>query len=179
MQHDTNTSSLLSFYRGAAPDDRGRMIAEIIAWPDQDLEWHHDFIQWLFPLRERSGANPGAPTLTPSDIAAFRAEPALRAQLRAAFERMLWFYGFTLDTVGGAPRVRKDPDWEQRHQNWLQPYNHNFLRISRILQCLMLLGLPAEARALFAALEELYGSEEGRPIGETTWGYWRRAVQDG
>ena len=70
---------LVAFYRDGAQDDRGRTLNEILAWPDDRLEAVHDFIQWLFPLPERSGANPGAPTLDAATIEAFHATPAMRA----------------------------------------------------------------------------------------------------
>jgi hypothetical protein len=54
---------LLRFYAGTGPDDRGRFLREIHQWPDDELEHTHDYIQWLFPLAERSGFNPEAPTL--------------------------------------------------------------------------------------------------------------------
>ena len=51
------THPLVAFYRDGARDDEGRTLAEILAWDDDRLEEIHDFIQWLFPLPERSGAN--------------------------------------------------------------------------------------------------------------------------
>jgi len=59
---------ILRYYEGQAPDDRGRYLSEIQEWPDDRLEAVHDFIQWMFPLAERSGANPEAPILD-DDIA--------------------------------------------------------------------------------------------------------------
>jgi hypothetical protein len=69
---------LIAFYRDGAHDDRGRSLTEILAWPDDRLEDVHDFIQWLFPLPEPSGANPSAPTLDAATIQAFHATPAMR-----------------------------------------------------------------------------------------------------
>jgi hypothetical protein len=51
-------SRLLDFYRGVGADTEGRRLEDILAWPDDDLEEVHDFIQWLFPLPEPSRASP-------------------------------------------------------------------------------------------------------------------------
>jgi hypothetical protein len=64
-------SPIIAFYRGAGPDHRGRFLHEIREFGVDELESTHDFIQWLFPLPERSGANPHAPLLSASDIDAF------------------------------------------------------------------------------------------------------------
>ena len=64
---------------------------------------------------------------------------------------------------------------------WLSPGNHNHLRITRILRCLSLLGLEAEARAFFECLSEIYENEQSQPrpaISTETILYWRRAVGD-
>src|SRR5947208_7865434 len=127
-------SAILRFYEGRAPDDRGRYLAEIQQWPDERLESVHDFIQWMFPLRERSGANPGAPTLDQKTIDEFRARPELQDNLRASFCRMLRFYGLGLEED-----VRRGANFEERAGNWLSPWNHNHLRITRILKSLRIL----------------------------------------
>src|ERR1019366_1048610 len=42
-------SRLVDFCRGLKTDTEGRLLEDILAWPDDDLEEVHDFIQWLFP----------------------------------------------------------------------------------------------------------------------------------
>src|SRR5215467_5394240 len=86
-------SRLLDFYRGQATDSEGRWLHDVWSWDDEELESVHDFIQWLFPLPEPSQFNPDAPLLTPTDVAAFRAEKPLRANLRRSFGRILSFLG--------------------------------------------------------------------------------------
>ncbi len=95
---------LLSFYRSQSTDDRGRTLDQVRALNVRELERVHDYIQWLFPLPEQSGANPTAPTLTPEAIAAFRSDAALQGELLASFALMLTFYGFRL--AHGTTRIR-------------------------------------------------------------------------
>jgi hypothetical protein len=85
---------IVAFYEGNAPDDCGRLHRDILQFDDDRLEDVHDFIQWIFPLLERSGASPSAPVLDRAAIEAFRSRPELRAALRRSFDRMLAFYGF-------------------------------------------------------------------------------------
>ena len=171
-------SALVRFHAGVATDSRGRRIEEILDWDDGQLERVHDYIQWLFPLTERSAFNPGAPILTPLDIAAFRQRPDLRASLRKAFLRLLAFYGFA-ETAGDRDiRIIRAPNFPRRAQDWATPRNHNLLRISRILRAMSQLGLEQEARAFLAALEALNAEGEDR-FGAVTLRYWRDAVSPG
>lgn len=172
MPAQSDGDRILAFFEGTATDDRGRSLADVLAFDDAALERIHDYIQWLFPLVERSGANPGAPRLDEAAIAAFRASPSLRAKLRAAFDRMLAFYGLRRN----GERVVEDATFASRAQ-WLTPGNHNHLRLTRIITSLRLLGLEREAHALFQALARLYDTEAGRrSITAETFRYWERAA---
>ena len=168
-------SRLLDFYRGQATDTEGRRLHDLWTWDDDSLESVHDFIQWLFPLPEPSQFNPDAPLLSSEDIAAFRAEASLRANLRRSFERILSFLGLTERadaSIGeGASFAARAADV------WTTP-NHNWLRITRILRSLTLLGLETEAHALYACLNGLYQSRRF-PIPDNTFRYWSAAVKIG
>ena len=172
----TPSSPILAFYRGEQPDDRGRSLAAVQSWDDARLEAVHDYVQWLFPLPERSAFNPDAPLLEPADIAAFQGDAELRGRLLVSLRRMLGFYGLTLDERAGEPGVTPAADFAQHARNWLRPGNHNLLRLTRILRCLTLLGLAGHARVLLACLERLDREHAGR-IGPVTMRYWRDAVQ--
>ena len=87
---------ILDFYSGVGPDHRGRFLHEILRWSDTDLERLHDYIQWLFPLSERSGFNPSAPLLDEYTIRQFNARADLQASMRASLRRMLSFYGLQM-----------------------------------------------------------------------------------
>jgi len=165
-------SRLLAFFRGET-DDRGRTLDAILRWNRERLEDTHDYIQWLFPLRDRSGANPSAPTLSDADIDAFHTDPALQAQLLRALRMMLQFYGLQLlDTI--PPQVTRRDDFNAIAPAWIEPGNHNFLRLTRILKCLRTLGLGSHADAMFAALQAIY-DEHGAAIGRRTFDFWQHA----
>lgn len=166
-------SQLVDFYRGQALDTEGRRLEDIWDWSDREFEFVHDFIQWLFPLPEPSQFNPDAPLLTRNDIAAFQSDEQLRLNLRKSFERILTFLGLRQDADGA---ILEGENFAARTADvWDYP-NHNWLRITRILRSLTLLGLEPQAQALYRRLETFYRSRR-LPIPEDTFRYWSRAVQ--
>jgi hypothetical protein len=166
-------SRLVEFYRGHARDTEGRRLEEIWGWNDDALEEAHDFIQWLFPLPEPSQFNPDAPILSADDIRTFRGEPLLQAHLQRSFERILRFLGLALapdgKVVSGDNFAARVPDV------WAYP-NHNWLRITRILRSLTLLGRETQARALYDRLSEMYSGRRYPILGDT-FCYWTGAVR--
>ncbi|QOY87180.1 opioid growth factor receptor-related protein [Paludibaculum fermentans] len=169
-------SPLVSFYGGTTRDDEGRWLQEIRQWPDERLEYTHDYIQWMFPLRERSQFNSGAPVLDEAAIAVFLHDAGLRAELFESLKRMLVFYG--LEWHEGA--VRRTERFAERAGEWVAAGHHNHLRITRILKCLTLLGLADEARAFFNCLSAVYEEERGkaRPgISAVTFRFWSDALR--
>ena len=165
-------AQLLQFYRGEGADESGRRIGDVWRYSVDELEGVHDYIQWLFPLEERSAFNPHAPLLDAETMAEFRRDATLRANVERSLGVMLEFYGFTLD----GDQIARAPDFAARSRDWLRPGNHNFLRLTRILKSLALLGHEERAEELLACLEDVY-RERPTVIGSNTFGYWRRAVE--
>jgi hypothetical protein len=167
---------LTRFFAGGQ-DDLGRTYDEILLWDDERLERVHDYIQWIFPLPERSGANPSAPVLTQASISAVRSTPQMQQRLRAAYLRLMEFYGF--QSAGG--RVVQSPGFSAVSTNWLYAGNHNHLRLTRMLRSMRLLGLEREAESLWDALRQLYQSERSsgrRSITDETFALWKRAATE-
>lgn len=90
---------------------------------------------------------------------------------------MLDFYGLALTTrADGQIEVDRAPNFDDRGPLWLRLGNHNFLRITRILRSLTLLGCEQHAAAFFHSLEQIY-VDNADTIGETTMRYWREALR--
>lgn len=165
-------SVLIDFYRGNATDSEGRFLREMWEWSDDELEEVHDFIQWMFPLTERSRYNPDALLLTSKDIATCRHDEILQENLNRSFKRILEFFGFSVAEDG---TIVEASHFSSRVPDvWAYP-NHNWLRITRILKSLSLLGLTDEAVSLFQRLNALY-SQRRFPITTETFEYWEEAV---
>ncbi len=165
-------SRIVDFYLGKTRHPLGVTIEQIWTWNDYRLEAEHTYIQWLFPLPEPSLAVPGSPVLTDSDVEWFRADAELQRRLLKSYARMLAFYGFVLQGSAVAP----GDDFARRSAAWLTRHNHNHLRITRILKCLVLAGQRDAAERFFHALQDVYRTNAA-VIGETTLEYWRNAVK--
>ncbi len=169
-------SPLVDFYLGTAPDAGGRRIEEIWDWDGSQLEHVHDFIQWLFPLQTHSAFNARAPVLSEAEIERFRDSELLRQRLARSLDTMLRFYGLQLRrTPQDDPVVEKRPEFISRGTAWLNPGNHNHLRLTRILTSTATLGLHREARALQRCLLDL-AHEHPEAVTRVTLTFWEGAV---
>jgi Opioid growth factor receptor (OGFr) conserved region len=143
------SSKIVDFYLGAAPDSEGRTIEQIWAWDYSELEYVHNYIQWLFPLTEASNFNYEAPILIELDIKQFWSSETLKKQLLTSFKIILGFYGLQCVENNNSVSIGLAETFEIRKQEWLQWVDHNHLRITRILKSLKLLGLEQYAQATF------------------------------
>ena len=108
--------------------------------------------------------------LTAADIAEFRTDPTLGANLLRSLEVFLAFLGLRFE--GG--KVAEAPDFAGRPQVWRSP-NHNWLRITRVLTSLRLLGHEDASRAFFDFLKDYRdGGRSG--ITADSFRYWEKAA---
>jgi len=126
---------LILFLLDEGHDHRHRTLAEILAWDDSALERTHDYIQWLFPLPEASRFSLDAPVLNAAAARFIGSNAKARRNLLAARDRMLDFY--------------------QGNRHWLVPFDHNHLRITRIIRCLALCLGEEEARGFHEIIMQL------------------------
>jgi hypothetical protein len=164
-------SQLLNFYRLEGRDTEGRTLDEVWRWTDEEFEQCHDFIQWMFPLDEPSAFNPDAPLVSAKDRAAFREEPQLQAAMRQSLAVFLAFLGLEIADDG---QVDRGKNFERRLAVWKHP-NHNWLRITRTLKSLQLLGFRNEAGALWGCLKRLHETEGF--VSEDSFQSWRDAAE--
>lgn len=147
-------SVITAFLEGEGRDARGRTLFDVLAMDNAALESSHDFIQWLFPLREPSRAVPDAPMLTDADVETIKESGMAQIALAAATDRMDVFYRATHD--------------------WLMPNDHNHLRITRIISSLRLLVGDSEADAFKAAILSRIETTRA-PVSARSRGYWTTA----
>ena len=111
---------IVGFLEGKTPDHRGRSLAMLLQQTDHQAEATHDYIQWLFPLDEPSRSVNGAPVLTELDIDEIKESILAQGNLAKSAS---WFLGFL-----------------ERNNHWITKYNHNHLRITRVIKSLRLLA---------------------------------------
>jgi len=165
-------SIIVSFYKGENVHPLKYTIQEMWTWEGRQIEGIHTFIQWLFPLNEASANSFNAPILSKEDIEEFKSDDVMRQNLMKSFRIMLRYYGFAF--TDDELSIAKANDFETR-SGWIYPSNHNYLRISRILKCLMLLDFQDEAQMLFSELKEIYRTHS-KYIDPITYQYWCKAV---
>jgi ADP-ribosylglycohydrolase len=153
-QHMQN-EELVDFLRGTGLDSHGRYHADILKFSDEELEETHDYIQWLFPLREESRAVPGSPHIESDEaVRILRGDEDVQENIVNALVRMERFY--------------RDNDF------WLSQNDHNHLRITRILKSVSLLSSKENARDFYDFI--MRKVEAAKPVTEESLEYWKRSI---
>ncbi len=129
----------LNFYRHSGTDHRNRCLVDIWTMTFDELEKHHDFIQWLFPLPEASSVNPHAPLLTAELIQQTQQDSEVSENLLRSFDTMAAFWGFNRNNEND---IIRSAQFDIQSQKWCCTSNHNQLRLTRVLKSLSLLGHP-------------------------------------
>jgi hypothetical protein len=147
-------SPLVAFHCHDGEDHAGRRHADILEFDDDALHGVHDLIQWLFPLPEASRAFNGAPVLTEADLEVMRRSGLCQERLAAARERMITF-------------LNENPDW-------LQAYDHNHLRITRMIRSTRLIAGHEAGDALRDFFLHHIRERRGM-VNPTTLAFWANA----
>ncbi len=141
---------LFNFYTNKGETTEGFTFDEIIAWDNFWWDRSHKFIQWLFPLPEKSIFNPHAPLLDLETIAELERNEEFQNRFKDALYRYMVFL---------------------EEEDWLQTNNHNLMRISRVIRSANILGFPRVARIWCRKYGDLVRAELGNhPCLE----YWER-----
>lgn len=115
------------------------------------LENRHDYIQWLFPSPERSRFNAQSTPLSVAEAEAIQADDGAMTRIRRAYQLIVDFWGFELvDLEIGT--LRCSAVCEARFANLNTAFNHNFMRISRVLNCLNATGWKHYVQPMLKAL---------------------------
>jgi hypothetical protein len=146
--------SLLRFLENKSTDVHGRYLSDVWVFNDQQIERTHNFIQWLFPLAVPSASVSGAPVLTKEDISAIRSSEVAQENICQSAN---WYASFL-----------------ERNDFWRKPYDHNHLRITRVIRSLRLLVNTDEADAFRIEVYSLLG-EKLSSIPPKTRAFWDEA----
>ena len=145
------TSRLVAFLEGSGTDTVSRRLSDIWQFDDDEIDHTHDFIQWMFPLREASGANFNAPTLLVFDIEAIQSSMQCRQNLEKSATWILAFF--------------------ERTEEIFQYTNHNHLRVTRIIKSLRLLHSDQLADQFKQAILAMIQAKGAR-INPITVAFW-------
>ncbi len=169
-------SDLLEFYTNAKPNPDGLYLKDIWNFSDWELENRHHYIQWLFPIELKSNHNDTCLQVSPSEINEALKSRDFQENLFHSLLLMENFWGFKVKHKFHQEKpagVIKD----YNAKNWVTLYNHNYIRITRVLHSLKVFGLEEEANELFNYLESEVYSHNSHSIGSQTLEYWKSAIE--
>lgn len=161
-----NFDYFIDFYSGKIKNCNGYFIDDILHFSDNQLEIIHNYIQWIFPTTEKSKFNKDAPIMTNEIIENFKNNPKCKENMLKCFEKMLNFYGLTLENKC----IVKNINYKERSYNWIYLHHHNYLRITRILKSLKLFGFYEEYNAFLKVLKEI--KDENKSQLDKAYHYW-------
>ena len=142
-----------NFLLGIEPDFKGRTIQEIWDYSDIQIEGNHDFIQLIFPLNKKSQNVFHGYYLDNEDlINELKESHQVRENI---IKSSSWFLSFL-----------------KRNDHWKSKYDHNQLRITRVIECLRLLVGHDEADNFY---QSVVGLSLDSNINKTTLEFWKNA----
>lgn len=142
-----------NFLLAKEPDFKGRMIQDIWNYSDEEIEGIHDFIQFLFPLNKKSQSVFHGHYLETDDLVqSLKDDEKVKKNILKSSE---WFLSFL-----------------KRHDYWKKEYNHNQLRITRVIECLRLIVGDKEADNFYKSVLELCSDVK---LSKTTLDFWSKA----
>jgi len=181
---DPSLSKNLAFYKGyisCFPD--GDTIDNIHKkWFGnyEKLEKHHGYIQWLFPIRE-TGGNKHVHPLQLHEALKIKNDPETAKRVLLSYKMMLNFFGIRFkngcDTTGELERAT---NWKSRYHELNVKWNHNFLRITRILKCLGEVGYeaPYKKNFLLYIFREIFEFNQLKNTLNALETYWIQTLKD-
>ena len=142
-----------NFLLGIEPDFKGRTIQEIWDYSDIQIEGNHDFIQLIFPLNKKSQNVFHGYYLDNEDlINELKESHQIRENI---IKSSSWFLSFL-----------------KKNEHWKSKYDHNQLRITRVIECLRLLVGNDEADNFY---QSVAGLSLDSNINKTTLEFWKNA----
>lgn len=173
---------ICDFLLGKKKNPMGYEINWLRMMNEEQKEKTHDYIQWMFPLQERSQYCMYSPVLSKEVIEKLKENEAVKSSMLLSFYSMLSFWGFSYVDLSTMPyeALRKEkivilPDnSNSSFGKWISKRNHNYKRITRVLKSLRLFGLEEYADAFESALECVF-AYYSELIGEETMQYWKSA----
>jgi len=132
-------------------------ILDINSKSNEALEKEHDWVQRAFPTTKASSVAGRTWQLTDADVLELRKDPQLREKMERNMARFLNF-------------MKSDPRAVTRG------FNHNYQRVTRVLESLRTLGFPALARQFHVSLVKAF-AERGLALPDSDRRYWQPALK--
>lgn len=137
--------NLRGFLKNNEPDIYGRYISEIWSFNDEQIETTHNFIQFLFPLTQPSKNSFNKIYINSDDLLhELKSDKKVRESIMYSSN---WYFSFL-----------------ERNQHWQTYFDHNHLRISRVIESLNVIVSNRQANRFYKqvldiCIEELINDE--------------------
>lgn len=149
-------TKLINFLLDIGPDENGRTLTDILEFTDSQLEYDHQYIQWLFPLETMSQNVYESPILTEKEKEVIKESKIICQNINRALKRMVHFY--------------------LNNSHWLSEHNHNHLRITRILIATQSLLGQTEAEGFYKIITDKI-AETDVVVARENIAYWDKALR--
>ena len=150
-------TALTNFLSGSGTDHAGRTYQDILDKDDHWLEYTHDWVQWCFPLFEKSQSVKSAPTLESSnEVEEIRTCSSCQENMRLGLIRYAEFL--------------RDND------QWLRYHDHNHLRITRVVKSARMLMSEEQASEFLRYVMGLVEVRAHEKPSKTSMNYWKHAL---
>ncbi len=146
---------LVNYFEETGVDNRNRKICDIWLFSNDELEECHDYIQWVFPLYEKSMYNMNAPLLDRETVNHIKKCHVCQKSFNYSKAMMGKFYSENI--------------------HWMSISNHNLLRISRIIKSISILQNEEEAKRFHKLITSNCIKEKFEPSTETLQ-YWKKSI---
>jgi hypothetical protein len=178
--------TLILFYLGFVRTSGKKKfyISDILKWHttyDGEWETEHEFIQWIFPTKTPSNFNARAPVLEKSIADTLVEIEMFRANYAWCFSRFMSFLNIVISVSSETSinfGIFIDPQ-----EFFMHLQQHNFLRLSRVLESLLCFGYTQLAEQLYYALNDVETEEIAtekpdliQHFNEAKSNYWSRII---
>ena len=145
----------LDFLSNGGVDFKGRTLEMIWSFTDEQIESIHDFVQIIFPLDKPSESTFHGYYLSSQEI--INKIKGNQTAKENILKSSKWYFSFLKRNI-----------WL-----WNRKYDHNQLRITRVIECLRLLVSEEEADKFYENI--LMIIEDDNRINEVSLNFWNKA----
>lgn len=164
------TDAAIQFLAGTGVDTECRSVVQYLDFGADDWERQHDIIQWAFPNHVESAYHPNSPVVEIGKVVAHRQLPQAQSNMAKLFFNYLSSLSIDLNDQQEFILTKGEP-------YWLEPGNHNYLRITRVIIALRIFKLDIIAEKFATFVLQLPKSHP-YAINNTTVTYWHKALHD-
>ena len=145
----------LDFLSNGGVDFKGRTLEMIWSFTDEQIESIHDFVQIIFPLDKPSESTFHGYYLSSQEI--INKIKDNQTAKENILKSSKWYFSFLKRNI-----------WL-----WNRKYDHNQLRITRVIECLRLLVSEQEADKFYENVLKII--EDDNRINEISLNFWNKA----